>query len=887
MITTARRIWTLSTVVGLAWLTLQCTAHAQPVVTPAKGTVGTTFEVTGADFGSKKGKVYIGKRICDVVSWSDTSIQCEIKFTMKAGAYDLTVKPNQASAAPIVVPGGFNIMAPKLNPPTVRPRFVTPRSTVTLDGAYFGPRGASLKVFLEDLQGKKKDCAVVNRTTDSLTVKLPTGFTGLVHLHVKNSMGEVIEPYWGTFAAPPQMLPQATSYTNYSHSGAWTGENAAAVVYQNKLWVFYPEDDHDGNTVQYVIWDGASTWSGEYTVTCNGSVQKSYAPPTPIVANETLYVFFTGLGGYLDYVVYNPTATDPNQQWQGMYRVPSAKLGDVNGRFAAVHNSTVNRIEIYWTPDYTNVYMKTWNLNNNSWAATQTVGIAKTQPTIASYLTAVFNRLGEDDYVTYLSWNDGYAGYLGELKDGRVLQYTSLWYWDAKNVKRGPSLVDLGEDYLAVLYNHWGDQSSYQKYNKKNHAVVAIGQGYEQKVPFISSQETAWAPTGVTFSTKVDDASSPTKYRMNTFFYAIVGDNPEHDPTHWQLVQCEYLGYWMPTNSGNNVNFSADNQVISSTFHLWPVLGVIDMPPFVLNGRTEPCLDAHACSVCSAEMSFELAQSTGIAGEYSVGAYVETGKRSKVTMEMSAGYTGGFEKSTNFSFKMTGGIENNMAGEIAAYYLAPQFRVYNLEWFDLNGKPTGLFATSFEVTGATIRKETFEPEPGPIIAGGTVPLPYLDPQTFPVHVGATDIERLETYKLLDPGTNGENIVNSLLNNCVVAKSSPCDFNWEVQETEGVDNGFYVEMKLGYEVAHTIGFGAEGSFEMHITTSTEKTVKAITQLYCPDPLAGFFPYIKEYAVYGYWLKPSATGYWVPENRKGLGDTPWFVTYRVGDYWPIFQ
>jgi hypothetical protein len=36
------------------------------------------------------------------------------------------------------------------------------------------------------------------------------------------------------------------------------------------------------------------------------------------------------------------------------------------------------------------------------------------------------------------------------------------------------------------------------------------------------------------------------------------------------------------------------------------------------------------------------------------------------------------------------------------------------------------------------------------------------------------------------------------------------------------------------------------------------------------------------VYGRWLAPDANGLWVPRNRQGMGDNPWFITYYI-DYW----
>jgi hypothetical protein len=815
---------------------------------------------------------------------------------MSEGSYDLTVKvqaqPREGSmasanrdrtsgaSARVTLAKAFTIKPPTLELPEYRPHFLTAGESATVKGAYFGDGDNLLKVELEDLQGVAKRCKIIRSSMASITFELPAGIPGMCHLRISNSVGSAMLSTWGTFATPPENPPHKLGE---SWGGSETKDNAAAVVFRNKMWIFFPEDDGEDNEIQYKTWDGAK-FAGDYNIkTATGSIQKSYAQPTPVVVKDTLYLFYTGLSGYLDYVIYYPTVADSSKRWQGYYTVPNSKLGDTTGRYAAVYNSVANRVEVYWTPDYTNAYVKYLDLGTGAWGGNQAITLPRTKPSIASYLTAVFNPLGTNDYVTYLSWDDGYAGFVGEIKDGTVLRYSDLWYWQPKNTKRGPSLADLGEDYLAVIYNHWDTYSSYQKYNKNTHSVVGVGQQYETKVPFTSEEGTSWAPNGVVFSTKVSDSTSPTGYRMDSTFYVLVGSNPKRDDTNWQLVETEYLGYWMPTNAGTVLDFASNNNAISNSFALWPVVGLIDMPPFVLNGNAL-CTDAAACSLNSTEISFEYASESGLSGEYSAGPYYETGKKSHVTADISAGYAGGFENSTAFSFTQTGGIENNLEGRIAAYFLAPKFKVYTLEWYDLNGTATGIYEQSVQVIGATIRKESFEPEAGPLIAGGSLTLPYLNPEVFPVHAFETDSERLASYSLVDPSTNGTSAAEGLLNTANVALGSPAGFSWAIDESHTVDNGCYVEMKIGVELGKRIGgFGIEGSFELHVTTSTQKSVEAKTQMFCPEPAAGVKPYIFQYYVEGFWLKPSSSGYWVPENRKGLGDAPWFITYRVGDYW----
>ena len=148
-------------------------------------------------------------------------------------------------------------------------------------------------------------------------------------------------------------------------------------------------------------------------------------------------------------------------------------------------------------------------------------------------------------------------------------------------------------------------------------------------------------------------SNSPTKYRLDTNFYAIVENNPVADEANWELVKCEYLGYWMPTGLPNYVDFAGGdlpqsqvNERLEDTFPNWPIIGIIDMPPFVLNGN-ETCEDWSACGT-EVEVNYSTTTTEGLSGEYSAGAYMETGKKSPVTFDASAGYAGDLKKAPRF-----------------------------------------------------------------------------------------------------------------------------------------------------------------------------------------------------------------------------------------------
>jgi hypothetical protein len=75
-----------------------------------------------------------------------------------------------------------------------------------------------------------------------------------------------------------------------------------------------------------------------------------------------------------------------------------------------------------------------------------------------------------------------------------------------------------------------------------------------------------------------------------------------------------------------------------------------------------------------------------------------------------------------------------------------------------------------------------------------------------------------------------------------------------------------------------GFGIEGEFscgwETRATVDNHSELALVPGSSVGEP---FHPF----RVDAYWLKPDPNGYWLPLNRRGSGDAPWFITYRVSD------
>ena len=168
----------------------------KPVIFPLifEGTIGTQLTLAGPNFGYKKGKVLVGGLTTKIISWTDSTITCEIKKPLPPGvSYDLAVQQKEPKGAePIAYEKAFTMMAPEIVSfdPSGRPG-----ETKTLWGNYFGSKKA--KVYLEDIgSGKEKNCKVTSWSMDkntqvsTLTFVVPKGLvTGTYLLKVKNKIG--------------------------------------------------------------------------------------------------------------------------------------------------------------------------------------------------------------------------------------------------------------------------------------------------------------------------------------------------------------------------------------------------------------------------------------------------------------------------------------------------------------------------------------------------------------------------------------------------------------------------------------------------------------------------------------------------------------------------
>lgn len=171
--------------------------HATAI--PTEGTLGTEVVLTGSGFGTQKGSVSFGSVFTKIAKggWTNTTITSALTKVLPAGPYDVVVhRQPYGSASPIVLPGGFTVMNPVLDPLSMDNGI--PGTPITITGKFYSTKKG--KVYLEDqVSGKTKTCKVTNWSMDptsgisTLTFvvpKLPKGLLpGPYLLKVTNKVG--------------------------------------------------------------------------------------------------------------------------------------------------------------------------------------------------------------------------------------------------------------------------------------------------------------------------------------------------------------------------------------------------------------------------------------------------------------------------------------------------------------------------------------------------------------------------------------------------------------------------------------------------------------------------------------------------------------------------
>jgi hypothetical protein len=103
-------------------------------ISPRQGTIGTKLRIEGASFGTEPGTVLLGNKTLKILKWRDNSINCRITNVSRSRAYNVTVRPKNASA--IVFKNAFTVKRPEIL--SVEPRAGLTGDEITIAGSLFG-----------------------------------------------------------------------------------------------------------------------------------------------------------------------------------------------------------------------------------------------------------------------------------------------------------------------------------------------------------------------------------------------------------------------------------------------------------------------------------------------------------------------------------------------------------------------------------------------------------------------------------------------------------------------------------------------------------------------------------------------------------------------------
>ncbi len=158
---------------------------------PSEGTYGTEIEVTGNNFGVKKGKVLIGSTSLKVLDWNtESSIKSLLNKIIEPGIYNVTIQPKEGD--PIIYEDAFILRPPEIH--AIEQGEGTAYDEITIRGKFFGTKKG--KVYLEyEEEGQivRKSCKVTKWWMDPVTNESEIFF--IVPKMLPDVFDVVVDPY--------------------------------------------------------------------------------------------------------------------------------------------------------------------------------------------------------------------------------------------------------------------------------------------------------------------------------------------------------------------------------------------------------------------------------------------------------------------------------------------------------------------------------------------------------------------------------------------------------------------------------------------------------------------------------------------------------------------
>jgi hypothetical protein len=204
--------------------------------------------------------------------------------------------------------------------------------------------------------------------------------------------------------------------------------------------------------------------------------------------------------------------------------------------------------------------------------------------------------------------------------------------------------------------------------------------------------------------------------RWDAVFYIFWGEDTGLAGTDSYMNSVETLGHWSEVpGDPTTTDFSLDDV---NLLQLCPVLGIVDAPPFIMNGEEyidEPPDPQKATKVV---FGVEAQTKSSTSVSMKVGPYVETGEKSPLKLELNRSVTAEIGKETSAWIEYEDVLFRSLSGRVQVFYLAPKLEVHTVhtvqcysgtvvQWYNPNATTSYMYPV--QISGATKRCYRFDP----------------------------------------------------------------------------------------------------------------------------------------------------------------------------------
>jgi hypothetical protein len=834
-----------------------CAAPPPPqadMVRPDEGTIGTEFTITGSGFGDSKPVISVGKASCNVIEWNDTAIRAVLADTIPAGKYDVSIKLGKGDAAPILLQQAFTVVSPYIDP--IEPMPIWDKDKLTIQGSFFGSEAG--KITVVDTKGQAAKCQVLEWKMESITFAFPEGLSDVYDITVQNEVGSDTQtrvlnawvPLPGDGVPEPPPSLDINLYASPYPKGITAGGThtaATGIFYAGKLWAFFPAeaDPMAGkHRIQYRRLSDNKWREGGY-LDPGGEKQLSSYAPSPVTLKGNLYVFWvdqkTSSIKYSKYM--GASTTTGKDSWAGPVDLKATSSGEVS----AVYNPQRDRLELYyihggklyWRHTVKQKDQRDWD--GKRWSSSSVISGVRTDTPVSAEAV----QTGENEFQIMLAARDpDDAIQIIFTLDGKVTNSFSL----REHTYFRPFLTNLGHGEIALLWRGTDNHVNIKYYSEEKktfHDKETWTDKYKWHKPIDY-------PTAVVGFDVRDDALLATLW----VFYA------RWSPGVFHVVYSrsyKYLGYWKHVPRPPDKEYYDWADLVEKEKEMWnlcPVVGVLDIPPIVLNGNTKP--EDNKTRVTFKDQKGE---KTTIEKTLQAGMYVKKEPELGLTLDVHAGITEQWSKSTTFTQAISYELLATDAPQVMVLYLAPAFQMIEYKWYNEAYQYTGDYIIVPVAKDASIIYRNVDPSTDP----------NFKIDEFPLH----EVGNLDTYSAAPAAFEDKTNAIKVSATCEADHTTEISFAEEQEKLLG--GGEYFKFSIGVNVLSWTGLGVEGEFELHQTYSSTTTDTVVISISVPH--ASMPGDIKGFTTSVYLAKPNADGFWVPLNRRGLGDEPWFITYKA--------